>query len=238
MRVVVSFTTIPGRINNIRKTIDSIGKQSVRPDIIYLNLPEVCRRQKHKPYVVPDFLRDNTSVHILKMDYDYGPSMKLLPVLDHESDPGTAIITVDDDHEYDKRFIETLLHYEKKFPDCALGFNGWNISPLIEQNRYEFIEENLEEPVKADVLEGYRGVLYKKRFFDKTIFDYRGFPEAAHRVDDVWISAHLARNGIERIVLPGVYCREYELPRGLHKKLSFKKLNRKMAIEFRKRNYW
>ncbi|UCB46775.1 MAG: hypothetical protein JSV25_04970 [Spirochaetota bacterium] len=238
MKVIVSFTTIPDRINNIKKTLDSMEKQSVRPDTIYLNLPNVCRRQKHKPYVIPDFLEENRNVIIVKTDYDYGSSMKLLPALNRVSDPDTIIITIDDDHEYNEQFIATLLEYEKKFPDCALGFNGWNIKSLIENNKYDFIDETVKEPVQADVLEGYRGVLYKKRFFDKTIFDYHGFPEAAFRVDDVWISAHLAKNGVVRLVLPGIYSKEYELPRGLHKKLSFKLLNKKMAIEFRKRNYW
>ena len=111
MRIIVSFTTIPGRINNIKKTLDSIEKQSVRPDCIYLNLPDVCRRQKHKTYVVPDFIRDNKNINILKTDYDYGPSMKLLPVLDYESDPDSIIITIDDDHEYNEQFIATLLDY-------------------------------------------------------------------------------------------------------------------------------
>ena len=238
MRIIVSLTSIPSRIGNIERTLNSILNQKVRPDTISLNIPEVCRRSPKKGYEIPEHVQKIPSVRIVRTPYDHGSSMKLLPVLDYEKDPESIIVTVDDDHEYDDGFIETLLGYERRYPDCALGFNGWLVRPLIEENRYEFIEEYLEKPVQADVLEGYRGVLYKPRFFDRSIFDYRGFPEVSHKVDDVWISAHLAKRGVVRLVLPGVYSREFELPRGLHKSLSFKRYNRIMAKEFDKRGFW
>jgi hypothetical protein len=238
MRVIVSVTTIPSRIGNIERTLNSILNQNVKPDIISLNIPEVCRRRPKTGYEIPECVLKMPSVRIVRTPYDHGSSMKLLPVLELEKDPESIIITVDDDHEYNDGFIETLLEYEQRHPDCALGFNGWLVRPLIEENRYEFIEEYLEKPVRADVLEGYRGVLYKPRFFDRSIFDYNGFSEVAHRVDDVWISAHLAKRGVVRLVLPGVYSREFELPRGLHKALSFKRYNRVMAKEFDKKGYW
>jgi len=238
MRIIVSLTTIPSRIGSIERTLNSILKQTIKPATISLNIPEVCRRNPRKGYEIPENVQKIPSVRIIRTPYDHGSSMKLLPALEYEKDPESIIVTVDDDHEYESRFIETLLRYEQLYPDCALGFNGWLVRPLIEENRYEFIEEYLEEPVQADVLEGYRGVLYKPRFFDRSIFDYRGFSEAARKVDDVWISAHLAKRGVQRLVLPGVYSREFELPRGLHKALSFKRYNRIMAKEFDKRGYW
>jgi hypothetical protein len=238
MRVIVSLTTIPSRAGSIAQTLESIESQTIKPDIICLNIPEICRREPKRNYEIPNSVLQNRAVNIIKTSYDLGSSMKLLPVLDYEDDPDSIIITVDDDHEYKEQFIETLLQYERLYPDCALGFNGWLVEPLIEENRYVFIEEYLEKPVLADVLEGYRGVLYKKRFFDRSVFNYRGFPEIAHRVDDVWLSAHLAKRGVERLVLPGVYSREHELPRGLHKSLSFKRYNRRMAKEFARRGYW
>ncbi len=238
MRVIVSLTTIPSRINSIQRTIDSIQSQSIKPDIICLSVPDKCRRQKKKEYVIPEFISQYKSLKIIKTDYDYGPSMKLLPVLEYERDPESIIITIDDDHVYSKEFVETLLNYSKLYPHSALGFNGWNVKPLIIRNKYEFIDKTLTKPVQADVLEGYRGVLYKKKFFDENIFKYKDFPEMAFKNDDIWISAHLAKNKIERLVIPGVYCKEYELPRSIHKRLFFKRVSRKLAVEFHKRNYW
>jgi hypothetical protein len=238
MRLVVSLTTIPSRILKIQNTIDSILNQSIKPDRIYLAIPENCRRQKKQPYIIPPKILENSAVEILRETWDSGPSMKLLPALKKEQEPDTLIVTVDDDHFYQNQFLEVLIKYTEKHPDSALGFNGWNIDPLLNENRYEFIDKNFTIPVKSDVLEGYRGVLYKKKFFSENVFDYKGFPKIAHKVDDVWISAHLARNGVERLVLPGVYCVEEELPKGLHKRWSFKSVNRRMAREFRKRGFW
>jgi hypothetical protein len=238
MRVVVSLTTIPDRIGGIQRTIDSITRQTAHPDLIYLTIPETCRRQPKKTYEIPREVRENPFISMIGTDYDHGPSMKLLGALQKENDPETIIITVDDDHEYDERFVETLLDFEHARPESAIGFNGWMVAPLIEENRYVFIEEYADDPIRCDVLEGYRGVLYKKGFFDDSVFDYEGFPRIAHMVDDVWISAHLAKRKVERLVLPGIYSKEHELPRGLHKLLRFKRYNRKMAVEFKRRGYW
>ena len=46
MKFCVSLTTIPSRINNIKPTIESITKQSVKPNKIYLNLPNKFKRFK------------------------------------------------------------------------------------------------------------------------------------------------------------------------------------------------
>ena len=238
MRLAVSLTTIPDRVLCIGRTIDSIQNQTVRPDLVYLTVPEVCRRRPKKVYALPPGIEKNPLIRLVRTSYDHGPSMKLLGALQAERDPDCIIVTVDDDHEYDERFIETLLFFERTLPESALGFNGWMARPLIEENRYVYIEEYAEKPLFCDVLEGYRGVLYKKRFFDESVFDYAGFPKEAHLVDDVWISAHLAKKGVPRLVLPGIYSKEHELPRGLHKSLRFKRYNRKMATEFERRGYW
>jgi len=238
MKKIVSFTTIPSRIENINKTIDSIQNQTIKPDIMYVCIPYKCRRQEKKEYIIPEFIKEYINVKIIRTKYDYGPSMKLLPVLEHEKDPESIIITIDDDHIYSKEFIKTLINYSKIYPDSALGFNGWNVKPLINRKKYEFINKTMSEPTGADVLEGYGGVLYKRKFFNEEIFRYEGFPEIAFNVDDVWISAHLAKNNIKRIVLPGVYCKGHGSPKPLNKKAGFKRFNRNMAIEFAKREYW
>ena len=50
---------------------------------------------------------------------DYGPATKLLPVLQHEKDDDTLIITVDDDMVYRPRMVENLLLHAQAFPHAA-----------------------------------------------------------------------------------------------------------------------
>ena len=49
MRVVVTLTTIPTREESLIKTIKSIQDGTVKPDAIYVNLPEWYPRFKCAP---------------------------------------------------------------------------------------------------------------------------------------------------------------------------------------------
>ena len=49
MRVVVTLTTIPTREDSVLKTVKSIFNGSVKPDVIYVNLPEWYPRFKCSP---------------------------------------------------------------------------------------------------------------------------------------------------------------------------------------------
>src|SRR5437764_4512204 len=51
-RVIVSLSTVPGRINNLRPTIRSLLKQTRPPDEIVLAIPDFSVRER-RPYVVP-----------------------------------------------------------------------------------------------------------------------------------------------------------------------------------------
>lgn len=51
----------------------------------------------------------------------------------------------------------------------------------------------VEKAGHVDIFEGVGGVLVQPRFFDERVYD---IPAEALRVDDVWLSANLARNGI------------------------------------------
>ena len=59
MKFCVSLTTIPSRINNIKPTIESIAKQSVKPSKIYLNLPNKFKRFKDEFFTEDEINRIN-----------------------------------------------------------------------------------------------------------------------------------------------------------------------------------
>src|SRR5438874_8824093 len=54
-RVIVSLSTVPDRINNLRPTIRSLLKQTRPPDEIVLAIPEFSVREQ-RPYVVPKYI--------------------------------------------------------------------------------------------------------------------------------------------------------------------------------------
>ena len=116
MKIVISFTTSPTRINKCSQMIHSILDQTRKPDLFLLNIPEEFARTGES-YVVPKYIRKSLTVN--RIQCDYGPATKIVPTVLYlseraraaEYDPeNTRIIYLDDDIAYPKRMVET---YEK-----------------------------------------------------------------------------------------------------------------------------
>jgi len=64
--------------------------------------------------------------------------------------------------------IEKLVAAAVRHPAAAVGFCGWNAGRSLEEGAFDLLYEesrDLPDPVPANVLEGYRGVAYRRRFF-------------------------------------------------------------------------
>jgi hypothetical protein len=208
-RVVVSLTTMPDRIQHLRPTINSLLDQSLRPDAIYLNLPDRSHRFQSR-YTVPGFLDQVSSLEIRSCGYDWGPATKVIPTLQAETDPDTMIIVVDDDQIYPRRMIERFVFHEDDFPDAALCARGFRIPLALHHPLRDTVYgTRVDSPVEVEVMQGSAGVLVKPRFFTDEFLDYTDAPESATMVDDVWIGGNLARNGVRKLVVPflDVYAR-------------------------------
>jgi hypothetical protein len=196
MRVVISLTTLPGREHLLLKTIESIHRQSWKPDAIYLWLPTEHFGPDHRALDLPGVR--------IGSGPDLGPAMKLLPTLGIETHPDTALITLDDDVEYPPDLIAKLVGASKLFPSRAIGFTGWSITggsarePLVEHMNDGIPSCAFFQPVQ--VLEGTRGILYRRGFFDMDILDHLRALRAFRYHDDILISGYLASRGITRTV--------------------------------------
>ena len=201
--LVVTLTTLPGRIEKILPALNSLLDQTVPPDRIFLALPAFSRREQ-KAYAVPEGLGNHPTVTLLPVDRDWGPATKVIPVLRHyESAPDTMILAVDDDNVYPKTFLSTFLRYATAVPGAAFSLRGCSIPPSRRwRDCREFKGSEITSPALTDVIEGCGGILVRPRFFDADFFDYAKAPAEAFFVDDIWISGHLARRGIPKYVLP------------------------------------
>jgi hypothetical protein len=200
VQTVVTLTTLPSRIGLLEQTLKSLLNQTVRPAAIRLNLPPVSRREA-RAYAVPDWLARLRSVTICPCE-DFGPATKLIPTLQAAA-PDQPIVVVDDDRIYHRGFLEQIAAASAARPDAAIASSGWDVPPDC-VDRPSTLAATLAGrppvPIKCtrvsgerrvDIMQGFSGYLVKPRFFDPTaLADYRGAPEAAFFVDDVWISAH------------------------------------------------
>jgi hypothetical protein len=191
-QVIVSLTSIPSRIDHIKPVINSILDQNVKVDKIVINLPKKYRRFE-KELTIPDFIKNCQNIHVDRINKDYGPITKLLPTLAREKDD-TKIIYVDDDMIYGKDFVETMIAYSDEHPNNAICNHAWSVKRFLDHNKYD------SKDGRKDVAEGFAAVLVKPKFFTEDIYNILEAPESAFFSDDIWISGHLAKNGIEIIV--------------------------------------
>jgi len=171
--IYVSLTTIPQRIKNINKSIDSLLNQTKKPDKIFLNIPFKYRRfaETIKDEEIPKFA--SKIIEITRCE-DYGPGTKLLGSL-NKLEKNSLLILADDDHVYKDYMIE-------KF------FNFFSIEP---NNAYSFYVHPLGNFGVGQGADGFavntnhlRGI---ENFYDKVIKDYKEL--FLH--DDLWISYFL-----------------------------------------------
>lgn len=189
-RVVISLTTIPDRINHMAPTLASLLTQSHRVDEIQINLPYVSRRGQQ--YIIPEWLSGLKHVKVRRCNKDWGPSTKLLPTLQDESNQ-TCIIVVDDDMIYGNRFIYNIVctFNERGQKEVITGY-GHNYSNM-KMRTFNYI---CGRRSYVDLIFGCSGFILKVDMVPPDVFNYAIAPVEVTYVDDHWFSGWLAKNKI------------------------------------------
>jgi len=204
-RVIVSLSTVPDRINNLRPTIRSLLRQTRPPDEIVLAIPEFSVREQ-RPYVVPKYISRLPRVRVLHCAEDWGPATKFIGAIQDELAAGrenTLIMVVDDDRLYPRDALETYLYYSEQLPNAALCFRGAAMPSTLDWDDAKMIRgSELREPRPAAVITGCGSYLIQPRFFDESLWDFSVAPQVAFDIDDIWISGWLSRRGVKRYVVP------------------------------------
>ena len=116
IEVIVSMTSYPKRIDNIKPTLDSIFNQTVQPDKIFLWL--AASEFKNKEDDLPQYLLDlvkKKKIYI-KWCNNLKPHKKYFNALQEYQ--SSIVITVDDDLIFDNDLIECLLKSYIKYPNA------------------------------------------------------------------------------------------------------------------------
>jgi hypothetical protein len=215
MRVVVTMTTVPGREDLLIRSCESIVKQTLKPDVIYLNLPKISRRLNIPYDEIPDKIKEWCT--IVTPDVDYGPVTKIYGGIAMENDPETIIISCDDDVIYPPTTFECLIDKSNKFPDaciCASGllikYGAWFCARYSNLDKHAMLNAFFPPSSgrKVDLIFGSAGVLYKRKFFpslEKSIDEIFNLSLSDLDIlcnDDVLASGHLEKNNIDRIIFP------------------------------------
>jgi len=171
--IYVSLSTIPSRLKNLHKSLDSLIKQSKKPDKIFINIPNNYKRFKEtiNDDQIPKFT--DSTIEITRCE-DCGPGTKILGSLD-KFKKDSLVILVDDDHAYEDYMIEKFFYFYSKAPNNAYSFY---VHPLgnfgVGQGADGFA-------VNTNHLSGMQS------FYDRVVKNYKEL--FLH--DDLWISYFL-----------------------------------------------
>jgi hypothetical protein len=202
VRIVVSLTTIPSRLEKLPMVLDSlIDKQTVKPDVVYLNVPHVFGRTG-EVYDMSKLHYSNPRLKILRCD-DYGPVTKVLPALEAEhGNERTVILYTDDDAIPPPDFVEQYVRQSRRKPGhvmhavCGQGFYTKSPTPIDDNQGCTLPEafEGILLPVDA-----VKDLDDFKEFVMKAIRN-----KSCFKSDDYVVGAYLTSRGIPRSSVYGI----------------------------------
>lgn len=213
---IVSLTSIPARFADLSITVESLLSQNI--DSVNLYIPKSYRRFPDWDGTLPSVPQ---GVNIRRCEIDYGPATKILPAAREYRDVDAQILFCDDDCIVPPGWADRLFKIQSRRPSQAVAYFGRHsylthkpsifsrqpyVCPLKYDFRYRFLRftrkiirssspyhRPIYKPGLASVLFGVGGVVVRPHFFDMEAYDV---PDKAFYVDDIWISATLARQGI------------------------------------------
>lgn len=114
-RIIISMTSYKHRLKNIPTVLDTIYAQTLRPDLVVLNLAF--------DEEVPDEVQNYIAKHKIEVNRvkDTKVYKKLIPTL--KKYPNDCIITIDDDFLYPKGMIEDFWKVHIQYPDFPISGN-------------------------------------------------------------------------------------------------------------------
>ena len=129
--IIVSFTSWKQRIGNVAKVVFNISNQTIKPDLIELNLctEEFPNKEKDLPNEV-NLLVKNNILHINWVNKNTYTFKKFIPTLQKHYGEDYYLITIDDDKLYDNDYIEFLINHIKD-NDVFCAYNADIIGGLM-----------------------------------------------------------------------------------------------------------
>jgi hypothetical protein len=186
MKIILSCTTTYERQDIFYYGLQSLLKQSLKPDLFLVNLSK-------QPYLkdsgftdLPSWLKNDK----LKINWveNTGSYRKLLPALDFAGDED-LIITADDDVLYGNEWLEKMINYSRKNSDAVVCSRGrkMNRNFLNRWKNYDYWERIYKNTKSKFIMPvGVSGVVYRKQLLDLEFITDTAFLELAPKMDDLW----------------------------------------------------
>lgn len=165
--IISSVIIVPDRIDGFLNVLDELLKSTILPDFLYVSIIKYYPRL-NKSIDIDDLFKIEEKLknypienRIVFYDQDIGPCLKLLtPLKEHKFEKNDLILIFDDDNGLFNTAIECLINSCNKYGDNSVyGIMG------IFEGKY-IHGEYINEYHIADLLGGYRGVLYPTKLLN------------------------------------------------------------------------
>lgn len=193
--VIVSLTSFPSRINSVWLTIETLLRQTYKPEKIILwlantqfssieELPKRLINQQKRGLEIRfcDDLRSHKKYYYSMLKF-----------------PEHIVITVDDDTFYPEDLVEKLIEAHNKYPEaicCNIGhlitFENNEVSPY---KKWESGADNCTTPTEILVPIGCEGVLYPPGSLHHDVFDKEKIKNLCPIADDLWLKSMATLKG-------------------------------------------
>lgn len=214
VKIIVSLTSFPARINEVAYTVYSLLHQTLKPDeiVLWLGHDKFANKERDLPEIL---LKMKDRGLTIKWCKDLRSYTKLVPSL--KAYPNDIIVTADDDIYYDEDWLEKLYKSYLLYPDdihchrvhrITFGESD-NILPYKEWRQcylgYDATYQNF--------LTGVGGVLYPPHSLYKDVLKSSLFAKLAPLADDIWFWAMAVLQGTKiRSIKKGTTTLKYVNP--------------------------
>ena len=190
---IVSLTSFPQRINGVWITIETLMRQTFKPDMILLWLAEEQFPDKRIPDILNQQIKRGL---VIKFCEDLRAHKKYFHSL--LNFPSANVITVDDDLYFPRDLLSNLARLHKEFPGLIvtnrahkITFSGETINP------YKKWKHNVTDtrPSHLLVATGGAGTLYPPASLHSDVFNKELFQKLCFHADDLWLKIMSLKNG-------------------------------------------
>ena len=188
IELIVTLTTIPSRIENIWVTLESIFRQSYKPDRIILWL-------SHEEFDTISLPNSLLELKAKGLEISYCENLRSHNKYYHTvvNNLNATFITVDDDIIYTENMILNLMEMHREFPNAVCSnmthLVTYKEGKLIPYVKWEQTYKKIPTPTHKLIQLGVCGVLYPPNVLPETCFDKALIKQLSHGSDDVWLNS-------------------------------------------------
>ncbi len=192
--LAVSVTSYPARFNTLHLCLESLLRQSIRPEKLIL----VVSAEETREFPLPSAIKalHGALIEIVYDEGNIGPYKKIIPII--ERFPDATIVTCDDDKIYPPNWLKQLVRASHETPEAIICHRG-RLGRGLRDNTwapYSSWPSCDHAWVSMDVFPiGSAGVLYPPGSLDATVTDRHQALQVAPMTDDFWLKLAAWRRG-------------------------------------------